>query len=195
MKLSFLLAMLSISMSTLAEAPCTAAGPVPATLSTHAGRADYAKSLLRANEVLNKAVPELSPREEEWLKQEWSAGGRRQGNAFMSAEYSISLAKSHASLRSRLILPVSKRETMPIAVEMQYWSRIASSYLDSAFAQAVAQLVEKKVIDPSFLGSAPPGLPMSGSELERFLDVSCQLHGEAILEHIIIPYLDGRLSE
>lgn len=186
-----ILLMLSISStSTLAQTPCVGVGPDPKALSTAIGRAEYAESLLYANEQLNRAIPELSPRQEDWLNRELSEGGRRLGNALWSAEYKIRVAKSHTALRSHLISQLSKGEIKPIAQEILYWSRLALSYFDSAFAPSVAHLVEEEIIDSRYLGGAPPGL-----EPVVALDFLCRFQGGQILEHIVIPYLDGTLSK
>lgn len=150
-------------------------------------RMKEASSLLSALRAMDKQVPVLSPAEEKWLDGEINSGdGKftdRVLRAMGSREYDISIAKSQfARLLSDLQLLSDNK--LSCKDEVLMWAEVASWIPDAKFWQAVESLVERKIVTKKSVEDFGHSFPAANATLRS----------QAILNGIVIPYLQGTMN-
>ena len=151
-------------------------------------RRKEASKLLTQLSEMDKQVPLLSPAEQKWLDGEINSGNgvftSRVISAMDSREYDISTVK----LQFGLLLPnlqlLSLQKTLSCKDEVLLWAKVASRLPDARLWQAVESLVNRKII------SKKSTEDFGGS----FLAPNATLRSQAILNGVVIPYLQGTLT-
>jgi hypothetical protein len=97
-------------------------------------------------ERLNNAIPSLSPRETQWLKEERQASdAQRSHRALRSREYALQEAKRNADvLLSQVRQLTEKRDT---AAQTRGWLMLADILIEPDADHYLARLVEERVVD------------------------------------------------
>lgn len=106
--------------------------------------AALAASLLPSLERLNSSIPSLSPREEQWIKEEMAASGQRQLRAISSREYALQQAKYDANSLLGLIRRLTGKHDQADRERSWLWFAYSLLQTDSAFY--LAKLVADRVI-------------------------------------------------
>ena len=151
-------------------------------------RKKEASRLLKLLSAMDEQVPVLSPAEQQWLDGELNSGnGRfteRVIRAMDSQEYDISKAKSHFALLLPDLQLLSQLKTESCKDEVLLWAKVASRIPDGELWRAVDSLVKRKIISKKSAEDF-------GSE---FLAGNATLRSQAILNGIVIPYLQGTMT-
>lgn len=143
--------------------------------------------------AMDKQVPVLSPAEQQWLDGEMNSGnGRiteRVLRAMDSKEWEMSTAKLHFALLIPALHRLSaasmgQRSVLSCKDEVLLWTKVASMLPDGELWQSVDSLVKRKLVSKR-----------SAEDLgHSFLAGNATLRSQAILNGVVIPYLEGGLS-
>lgn len=150
-------------------------------------RRGYAAFLLTSFERFFNVVPELSPREADWLSQELAASLNRQGRAGMSLLFDQSVAKSVSRDAVELLRVLSAGSFESERKEARLWASVATNLMNSGFASATDRLAGEHVIADSFAG----GPRKAGVPRNEMLDYTCREHSQLIMNRIVLPYLES----
>jgi hypothetical protein len=151
-------------------------------------RKAQASKLLAQLSEMDKQVPVLSPAEQKWLDGEINSGNgrvtQRVMNAMDSREYGISTAKMHFALLLPDLRLLSQLRTLNCKDEVLLWAKVAGRLPDPEFWQAVESLVQRKIISKQ-----------SADEFgNSFLAPNATLRSQAIVNGVVVPYLEGTLT-
>lgn len=95
-------------------------------------------------EPLSAAIPSLSPKEEQWLREEMRGGGRRSVRAVSSREYAIQQAKARADAELTLMRRLTEERDR--VAQARDWLWFAYSLIDTDAALYLARLEADGVI-------------------------------------------------
>jgi hypothetical protein len=151
-------------------------------------RKKEASRLLTHLSEMDKQVPVLSPAEQKWLDGEINSGNGsftpRVLRAMDSREYDISQAKSQFGLLLPDLQLLSQQKTLSCKDEVLLWAKVASRLPDGVLWQAVESLVKRKIISKE-----------SAEEFgHSFLLPNAAMRSQAILNGVVIPYLQGTIT-
>lgn len=156
-------------------------------------RMKEASKLANQLSAMDKQVPVLSPAEQQWLDGEMSSGNGRITERVVRARDSKEWDMSTAKLHFALLIPtlhqlsaasVGQHSIVSCKDEVLLWAKVASRLADGELWQAVESLVKRKIISKR-----------SADEFgHSFLAGNATLRSQAILNGIVIPYLQGTLT-
>lgn len=186
--LMFMLALPTITGPTMAESFC---GPQSAWGTRAADPAALATAWLPRFERLYASIPDLSPRESQWLDSERRGNGRRPVHAVSSREFALQSAKFNAGslLASLRNLSNEKRGR---AEQTQDWLFFAYTLIDEDADLHLARLVTERVIPADALPEEWKSLA-SGETME--LQESIRWARMSLARHVLICTLANRLPE
>lgn len=175
----------AVSAQTL---PAIYAGPI-----NRQQRVELARAWLRAFDALDAAMPTLSPREEEWVQQEYDEELRRNGrrftqrlfNAIDSREFNIrEVRRWTVNVRRALNGAIIANEPQ---AEMASWAYLVQQFTDSQSTNQLVRLHILNVIPAHIM----PFMP-SGARVDREIYLSNVLiQANAVARNILTPYLTG----
>jgi hypothetical protein len=173
-----------LSVGVFAQAELAPDKPLPNAELRRALAKKYAATFAQ----LDRQIPQLSPRQETWLKGEYheqiaAAGNRytqRALAAMNSPEYQIYVAKPKtgeiAAVMSRIASGTQNK-----AAEIALWTTAAYMLIDYEYWQAVGSLVDRKTIQPKI------------GHVDSYYHQNYALQAQGILSKIVVPYIEGRL--
>jgi hypothetical protein len=148
---------------------------------------EAAKLLTQLSEI-DKQVPVLSPAEQKWLDGEINSGNGtytpRVVRAMDSREYDISQAKSQFGVFLPELQLLNQQKTLSCKDEVLLWAKVASRLPDAVFWQAVESVVKRKIISKQSAAEFGYSFPMANATLRS----------QAILDGVVIPYLQGTMT-
>jgi hypothetical protein len=154
-------------------------------------RQQTAKILLEEYQKLNNQIPNLSPREQDWLKTEYDeeiakAGGhytKRSLDASNSREYQISVSKLRLLHIRNILNSLSRKYYKNQKEEVELWTKLASAFIDRELWQAIDKLVSLGIVDKNISEIKEP-------DFENHV-----LWANQILDEIVIKYFKGELVQ
>lgn len=146
-------------------------------------RRALAKKWVAAFSQVDHQIPALSPSQEAWLKGELNQQiiTKRSLAAMDSLEYQIYIAKPRTAQIVAALAQIASSEGKSKATEIALWATVANKFIDYAYWQALANLVERKQIDRKI------------GHVDNFYHQNYMLQASDILSKIVIPYVEGRL--
>jgi hypothetical protein len=154
-------------------------------------RQQMAKNWLEEYQKLYDQIPNLSPREQEWLKTEYddeiaNAGGhytKRALEASNSREYQISVSKLRLLHILNILNSLSHKYYKNQKEEVELWTKLASAFIDRELWQATDKLVGLGIVDKNMSEIKDP-------DFENHV-----LWANQILYEIVIKYFRGELAQ
>jgi len=178
------LALLSSSIYALGQDGLSLDAPPP----SGAVRRTLAKQLASQFTALDRQIPTLSPSQERWLKVEYideiAAAGNRYTNRSLAAadslEYQIFIVKPRNAAIVEAFTRIATGNVRDKNHEIALWSSAASWFVDYEYWQAIRRLVERGTVQKKI------------GYVDDLYFENYTLEARALLQKIVIPYLEGR---
>lgn len=181
---------LALSLAFLSVDGFTRAELAPEKPYPNAGvRRGLAKEWAAAFAQVDRQLPDLSPSQEAWLRNEYhqqidSAGGRytpRALAATSSPEYQIYIAKPRTGEILTALTRIASGAARDKNHEVALWASIANGFIDYGYWQAITSLIDRKTIERRI------------GHVDSHYYENYALQAQGILSKIVIPHLEGRL--